>query len=275
MSTYLPDSDVSRFNRTAADTPVPLHRDTLRVLQLAKALSQQTDGAFDITVRPLSQLWRDAAKAGRRPTDEQLAGVRQQVGSEKLQIQADSATKSVNGLEVTLDAIAKGFAIHQAVLALQKFDLQGGLVDVGGDIECFGRPAEGDAWRIAVQHPSADTHLLVLELDAREQTIAVCTSGDYQRFMMIDGKRFSHIVDPRTGQPAQSATSVTVVGPSATITDAWATALSVLGPQEGIRYLPRESRLEALFLTGPNDTPHRQQTAGFQQFISHSTAKSR
>ena len=171
------------------------------------------------------------------------------------------------GVEVTLDAIAKGYAIHRAVQALQRFDLLGGLVDVGGDIECFGRPLQAEAWRIALQHPAADTQLLVLNCLPREGTLAVCTSGDYRRFVLIDGQRYSHIMDPRSGQPARAATSVTVVGPDAVSADGWATALSVMGPQEGLPRLPTEAGLEALLVSGPPDVPRLDQTPGFRRYV--------
>ena len=167
----------------------------------------------------------------------ELAAARSHVGAEKLQLEAHRVRKTVPGVEITLDAIAKGYAIHQAVLKMQQFGLVGGLVDVGGDIECFGHPLQGNSWRIAVQHPAADAHLLVLECQPDNGTVAVCTSGDYRRFVELNGQRYSHIIDPRTGQPARTASSVTVIGPTAPLADGWATACSVLGPQDGTRLL--------------------------------------
>lgn len=268
MSTYDAQSELSRFNRAEAGVEVPLSDETLEVLRRAQQLSQQTRGAFDVTVRPLSRLWQQAEEAGQLPTADRVAGVLTCVGSDRLQIRTGSACKKTPGVEVTLDAIAKGHAIHRAVQALRRFDLVGGLVDVGGDIECFGRPLRAKAWRIAVQRPAADARLLVLECLPRDGTLAVCTSGDYRRFVVIEAQRYSHIIDPRSGQPAHSASSVTVVGPDAVLADGWATALSVMGPQEGLRRLPTQLGLEALLVSGPADAPKLHQTHGFRRYVA-------
>jgi thiamine biosynthesis lipoprotein len=239
MSTYDPDSELSRFNRSPIGQPMPLSPPTLEVLRAAAQLSRQTGGAFDVTMRPLGLLWREAGQRDQLPDSEELKRVRTQVGFQHVSLDADAASRQIAGLEISLDAIAKGYAIHRAIQAMQRFPLAGGLVDVGGDIECFGRPADAEYWRIAVQDPRSNGRLLTLRLGGPDcPPIAVCTSGDYQRFVTIRGHRYSHILDPRTGYPVERAASVTVIGPDATRADGWATALSVLGPDEGLRMLP-------------------------------------
>jgi thiamine biosynthesis lipoprotein len=270
MSTYLPESELSRWNRSETGTEIVLSSSTRNVLQQALVLSRQSDGAFDVTVRPLLRVWQKAGESGRLPNPEELAAAQARVGADKLQFEGPRVRKRAPGMEITLDAIAKGYAIHQAVLEMQQFGLVGGLVDVGGDIECFGRPLEGDSWRVAVQHPAADTHLLVLNCQTDDGTLAICTSGDYRRFVELNGQRYSHIIDPRTGQPARAASSVTVIGPTAPIADGWATACSVLGPQDGPRCLAQQPGLEALFVSGSPTAAQLVETPGFHRYIASS-----
>ena len=171
-------------------------------------------------------------------------------GWDKSQLRADSAVKKHDAASVDLGGIAKGFGIDQATEALQASGLQGGMVNVGGDVRCFGQRAGGGQWRIGVHSPfTDDDKFAIIKLSSG----SVCTSGNYERFFKIDSKRYSHIVDPRTGRPVDVAPSVTVVAPTATAADAWATALSVLG-EAGLELIDENSGLEAMLIVGgPKD----------------------
>lgn len=264
MSTYDPASELSRFNAAPADVDVPLSSDTLTVLRLAQKAASETEGAFDITVRPLIRLWQESAQRGRAPSGDELKAVRNQTGMKHCFLQENSARKRIAGLEVTLDGIAPGYAVQRAILKLQSAGMSGGLIDLGGDIACFGRPADGDAWRIAVQDPWGDGHRGVLSFSPdRSEIIAVSTSGDYRRFLEIGGRRFSHILDPRTGFPVENATSVTVVARDAVTADIRATALSVMGPSAGIPWIEHDPTLAALFLSGTPEFPVMTATSRF------------
>jgi len=264
MSTYDPASELSRFNAAPADVDVPLSSDTLTVLRLAQDAAYETEGAFDITVRPLIRLWQEAAQRGRVPSGDELQAVRNQTGMEHCVLKENSARKRIAGLEVTLDGIAPGFAVQQAILKLQSAGMSGGLIDLGGDIACFGRPADGDAWQIAVQDPWGDGHRGVLSFSPEQsEIIAVSTSGDYRRFLEIEGRRYSHILDPRTGVPVENATSVTVIARDAVTADIRATALSVLGPTAGIPWIENDPALAALFLSGTPEAPVTTATSRF------------
>lgn len=264
MSTYDPASELSRFNAAPAHVDVPLSTDTLTVLRLAQEAAIQTEGAFDITVRPLIRLWQEAAQRGRVPSGDELKAVRSQTGMEHCFLNETSARKRIAGLEVTLDGIAPGYAVQRAILKLQSSGMSGGLIDLGGDIACFGRPSEGDAWKIALQDPWGEGHRGVLSFSPdRNEIIAVSTSGDYRRFLEIEGRRFSHILDPRTGVPVENATSVTVVARDAVTADIRATALSVLGPTAGIPWIENDPALAALFLSGTPESPAAKATSRF------------
>ena len=134
-------------------------------------------------------------------------------------------------------------------------------MEVGGDIRCFGRSDSGGKWRIGIRNPFDPHSSKMLAVLAIEEG-AVCTSGNYFRFTEIDGRRYSHIVDPRTGQPVDAAPSVTVVGPTATAADGWATALSVLGP-EGLSLLPKRAHVEAMMIIGDRNDWQVRMTPGF------------
>jgi thiamine biosynthesis lipoprotein len=164
--------------------------------------------------------------------------------------------KRASAARVDLGGIAKGYAIDRAAALLQSAGLSGGVVDVGGDMKCFGQPPDGSAWEMDIKDPFEEGAMAVLQLGGG----AVCTSGNYARFSVIEGKSYSHIVDPRSGRPAEAIPSVTVVAPDALTADVWATALSVLG-EEGLALLPEG--VDALMIVGPQNAYQLLCTAGF------------
>jgi FAD:protein FMN transferase len=250
MSSWMEASELSLFNQAPTGEPAKLSETTLGLLRLSAQLAKQTDGAFDVTCRPILQVWRAARKSKRLPTDLQIAAAIGKCGWDKIELHSDSASKKIDSASVDLGGIAKGFGIDQAVAALEASGLSGGMVNVGGDVRCFGRRAGGGKWRVGVRSPfdGSPTFAIIKLSDG-----AVCTSGNYERFFEIDSKRYSHIVDPRTGRPVSTAPSVTVVAPTATAADAWATALSVLG-EAGLELIDENSGLEAmLVIGGPKD----------------------
>jgi len=264
MSSWMEASELSRFNKVPAGQAAKLSETTLGLLRLSKQLAKQTDGAFDVTCRPILQIWRGAEKSKRLPTNLQIAAAIGKCGWDKIELQADSATKKVDGACIDLGGIAKGFGIDQALEALKAGGLTGGMVNVGGDVRCFGRRAGGGKWRIGVRGPfDGDPTFAIIELSNG----AVCTSGNYERFFEIDSKRYSHIVDPRIGRPVTRAPSVTVVAPTATAADAWATALSVLG-DAGLELIGENSGLEAMLVIGGPKDYRLVMTRGFTKLLA-------
>lgn len=270
MSVHLADSALSRFNAAAANQPVELPEELLRVLWAAKRMARASDGAFDATCRPVVRLWKDSARSGRTPTDEQIANALRNVGTRHLALGDGVASKRVEGLELDLGGIAKGYAVDRAAELLQSCPAAtGGIVNAGGDLRCFGNAPGGGPWRVGIQHPFREGLCGALSVtDA-----AVATSGDYRRYVEIGGRRYSHIVDPRTGRCVERTHSVTVVSvggpgrrPSATDADAWATALSVLGP-EGLERIEAEPALEALIVTGTPARPEVHMTRRFRLLL--------
>lgn len=260
MSTWIANSEISQLNVAPAEKLVTLSPQSIEVLRAAEKAYLETDKAFDVTCRPLIELWRDAGQRGVVPNESELTGAREASKWELLELTDTGAVKRSAAARVDLGGIAKGYAIDRAVALLQRAGVEGGLVDVGGDLVCFGQPPAGETWTVDVKDPSGATKLTSLRLPGG----AVCTSGNYARFTEIAGKRYSHVIDPRTGRPADAVPSVTVVADTAVTADVWATALSVLGT-EGLRRLP--DGVEAMIVVGSEDDYQIFCTAGFRDLL--------
>ncbi len=254
MSTYLPDSELSRFNEIESDEPFPISAETLEVFRRARAISKATGGAFDITVGPLVALWGFGAGFGLDseeasiPTQSEIEAIRAHLGWKLIELNEESSTilKRDPTVRCDLSAIAKGYAVDQAADALGAMGFENYLVELGGEIRTTGRNEQGALWRIAIESPQAtgrEPHrLLPLE------DMALATSGDYRNFYEKDGRRYSHTIDPRTGRPvSHRLASVSVFDALCVRADGYATALMVLGEDEGLRFAV-DNGLAALFL---------------------------
>lgn len=237
MSTWDPDSELSRFNRHGSGEPYPLSSETLAVLAIAQEVSERTQGAFDVTVRPLVAAWGFGAGArapGAAPEPAELATLRARVGFRLLELDhaGGTARKRHPRLECDLSAIAKGFGVDRAAEALADLGFADFLVELGGEVRVGGERPGGGAWRVAIEWPDADSREAKVSVELGDAALA--TSGDYRSFYEQGGERFSHLLDPRTGRPVRHGlASVSVVHREAALADAWATALAVLGPAEG------------------------------------------
>lgn len=266
MSDYDPNSLLSEVNRRAVIGPVPVDEELFEVLAASVEYSRLTDGTFDITVGSVTQLWRKAKKQDIAPDTAALQQARQTVGYQNLILDPENKTVrfAKEGMALDLGGIAKGFAIDKAVQILQQVAMYGGMVDIGGDLRCFGDPPDNaNYWLIGVQDPlHSENILLKLRLDNR----AVATSGDYRRFVMIHGQRYSHIINPASAASAQSLSSVSIIAHSAMQADALATAVSVLGPEQGMALIETLPEVEAVLIPhGPN--PQIKNTPAAQQYI--------
>ena len=263
MSTWIDETEISRFNAAVAEEAVPLSADSLEVLNAARQLFDLTEGAFDVTCRPLIERWRLAGEEDHVPTEEELAQARQESEWPQIELSEQGARKTFDTTCVDLSGIAKGFAIDRALSILRRSEAAGGLVEVGGDLRVFGTGPKGNDWSVGIRSPVENRAWGEMRLSDG----AVCTSGDYARFIEIDGQRYSEIIDPRTGHPAERASSVTVVAEDAMTADAWATALSVLGP-EGLSLLPADEGIEALVVTGDGKGGYRVEASeGFSTYL--------
>ena len=254
MSDYKSDSEISQVNKDGFTRAVAVSEPTYEVLEKSIEFSKLTGGAFDITVGPLVDLWHSAGKMGVPPSEEQLAAAKAKVGFEKLILDDQQRTVrfAVEGMRLDLGGIAKGYAVDKAIEAMRKAGAVGGMVDIGGDLRCFGKAPPGKkVWRIGLQDPRLKTDesksdlLLILQLASG----AVATSGDYRQFVLIDGRKYGHVIDRQTGTGAEDLSSVTVIAESATDADALATAVSVMGAQKGLALIEKMPGTEAILIT--------------------------
>ena len=260
MSTWDAASEISRFNAVPSSEAVAFSPATFSVLRLAQEVSASTGGAFDVTVGPLVAAWGFGAGArvpGDPLSEEELGALMERVGWERLHLDSErsSARKLHPSLEIDLSAVAKGFGVDQAAAALEALGHVDYLIEVGGELRVRGVRPDGGNWRVGIERPTSQGRSLhaVVELEG----MAMATSGDYRNFREQDGARITHIIDPRTGRPAANrVASVSVVHERAAVADAWATALTVLGAEEG-QAKAEASGIAAYFLLhGPGDGVH-------------------
>lgn len=265
FSDYDPNSELNRLCRaTAEGEPVPVSDDLWRVLARAADLSQRSDGAFDVTVGPVVRLWRRARRQQRLPSPERLTPARRLVGHRlvRLDPQNRTATLLKHGMQLDLGGIAKGYAVDAALAVLKKSGINRALVDAGGDMALGDPPPGKSGWRIGIARLTADgppTRILSLA------STAVATSGDTWQFVQIGGRRYSHIVDPRTGLGLTDHSSVTVVTPDATTADALASAVSVLGPEKGLKLVEDTPGAAALIVRAPHGKIETHQSSRWMQ----------
>ncbi len=275
MSTYRPDSEVSRFNRAEPGVWIPVSAGTSKVAAAAIDMAWRTEGAFDPTIGPLVDLWGfgSAGPFKRVPDAGSVAAVRNQIGYPALEERRESPAlrKRKYGLQIDLSGIAEGFAADELAGTLDHLSIPDFLIELGGEVRCRGgsNPA-GRPWTIAVELPhlaATRPQRYVALADA-----AVATSGDYRKFFIVDGRRYSHLIDPRTGEPVNhDLASVTVIAGSAMQADALSTALLVMGSEAGFAFAERH-RIAALFIARGEDGFGERMTVFFNRYVTEQPA---
>ncbi len=270
LSDYLADSELSRLSATAGQgRAVPVSDDLWAVLMAAQRMAEQTGGAFDVTVGPLTRLWRWAMRRNRLPPEHELEQARQAVGYRHLVL--DSAARAVGlikpGMRLDLGGIAQGFAVDEALDVLHAYGLTRVLVDGGGDIRLGDPPPGKLGWRIEVSSINADGEIMQEERFLARKAIA--TSGATYRYVEVDGVRYSHILDPHTGMGLTDERLVTVIAPTGMQADALASALSVLGLDDGLAFAAGIPEVAARFIQGRAEGYHQRQSPVFEAlFVS-------
>lgn len=231
LSDYRPSSELMRLCQKAGGSPVPISPELFLVLEKAQEVSAKSNGAFDVTVSPLVRLWRKARKTGVLPLQKEIDAAKKLVGWKYLKLDKAHQTAQLLKPKMLLDlgGIAKGYACDEAILALKKNGVTHALVEAGGDIAVSEPPPGQLGWRIEVEHPDPKSEFRLLTVS----NCGVSTSGDTMQFVDIEGKRYSHIVDPKTGYGLTTHIAVTVIAPRGLLSDALSTTLSVVGAERG------------------------------------------
>jgi FAD:protein FMN transferase len=251
ISSWDDSSQTTEINRNAGIQSVRVDEEVYRLIERAIRVSKLTEGAFDITFASMEKVWVFDGTMTKAPSAEAIANSVHLVGHQKILL--DENTMSVflpeRGMRIGFGGIGKGYAANRARMVMKELGIENGIVNASGDLTAWGIQPDGLPWGISIADPeNPQNELAVL----RTNDGAIVTSGDYEKFALIDGDRYAHIIDPRTGWPARGLKSVTILCPDAELADALATAVFVLGEVDGLELINRLKNIECLLMTDDN-----------------------
>ena len=268
LSPYNPNSIITRINQNR-DTTLNAH--FTHVFTLAQRVSEETDGAFDITVAPMVNAWGFGFKHSIEISPEAIDSLKEVVGYQKIAIEGDKVKKTDERVMLDCSSIAKGYGVDIVARALDKKGVQHYMVDIGGEVVVKGKNPRMKTWRIGINKPVEDSLSINQELQTILEVsgIGMATSGNYRKFYYKDGKRYAHTIDPRLGQPVQhNILSATVVAADCTTADAYATAFMVMGLEKSLEFCNKHPELNAYFICdGEGDTYEIHYTPGMERFM--------
>ena len=247
LSTWIPESELSRVNAAAGKHPVQVSRETMDLLQYSLKMDNLTEGGFNITVGPAVSAWNVSDK-GRLPTQQELAVLRPLINLKNLQLNRQSKTIFLShlGMQVDVGGIGKGFAADLAADVMKSAGATAGVVAISGDIKTFGRMPDDQKFLFGIQHPRKEQGIVLATIELEDE--AVSTAGDYQRYFEQDGIRYHHILDPQTLQPARLSQSVTVIASQGVMADGLDTGIFVMGPDKGMALIERLPEVEGVIV---------------------------
>uniref|UniRef100_UPI003266DF03 FAD:protein FMN transferase n=1 Tax=Psychromonas algarum TaxID=2555643 RepID=UPI003266DF03 len=264
MSTYRPHSELSLFNQSSHSTEVS--DATIKVVKTALKVYQQSGGAFDVTVGPLVNLWGFGPdkRPNKVPDAQLIEEMKQKIGSQYLSIEGNKLIKAKPDLYVDLSSIAKGYGVDATAELLASKGISNYLVDIGGELRASGTKLQHVPWTLAIERPGAGLNVQRLLHIGNN---AIATSGDYRNYFEFDGIRYSHTIDPSTGRPINhKLVSVTVIDKSSMVADALATAITVLGPEKGLKFA-NMLKQPVFLLTKQGDGFIESFTPEFEEFL--------
>lgn len=274
MSTYLPESELSKFNTAPVNRWYPVSSATALVTAEALKYHEQTSGALDVTVGPLVRLWGfgpqsqgDVLAGGKKPDPDQINNALSLVGCQHLRVRSEppALQKMVEGVEIDLSSLAKGYAVDRVIELLRQRGAGGAMAEIGGEIRTLGTREDGTDWRIGIENPSPEQRDIFRVVHLRDAALA--TSGDYRNFHSFEGIQYCHIIDPRTGHPLPARrASVTVCAATCMEADALATALFLIGAEQGREWC-EEHDVAAMFLTLKDGKVVETHTSQFDQYL--------
>ena len=258
MSSYLPDSELTRFNSLAGgEVKVPVSPDLLKVVQRGVYWGKLSNGAIDISIGPAIKLWEFNSERPIIPDKKNLVDAAKFINYKDIIIEGNSISLKKKGMSLNLGAIGKGFAVDQAIRELKKLGIKSGLINAGGDLRAFGLITGKRPWHVGIQHPRKPEQIIV-SLDIKDKGIA--TTGDYQRYFIKNKARYHHILNPQNGWPTNKTISATVVADTVMDADALSTALFILGTKKGIDFINSLDRVEGMIVS---DRGYASYSSGF------------
>ncbi|GAA4438530.1 FAD:protein FMN transferase [Pontibacter saemangeumensis] len=252
ISEWQPTSQTSEINRNAGIKPVVVDQELYDLISRSNRISAMTGGAFDISFASIDKVWRFDGSMKTLPAPEQVAASVAKINYKNIILNPEHHSVFLKelGMKIGFGAIGKGYAANRARDIMREMGIEGGVVNAAGDLVTWGRQADGSSWYVGIADPEEkDKVFSWLTAD----NTAVVTSGNYEKYAEIGGKRYSHIIDPRTGFPASGLKSVTIVCPNGELGDALATAVSVLGKDEGLYLINQLKGVECLLITDNNE----------------------
>lgn len=269
MSTYRKNSQLSQFNQYRGTDPYQVSSEMITVVREALRLNRLTQGALDVTVGPLVNLWGfgPEARPDIVPTNEELLKRRAIVGIDHLTVGSDSLSKDIPDLYVDLSTIAKGWGVDVVGSYLQSLGLHNYMVEIGGEIQTRGKNQQGVGWRIAIEKPTVDERAIQEIIEPGDMGVA--TSGDYRNYFEENGIRYSHIIDPATGRPiSNKVVSVTVLDPSTMTADGLATGLMVMGDIKGME-AAEQNNIAVFMVVKTEDSYKELASTAFKPYLKH------
>lgn len=248
ISEWQPHTQISAVNRAAGIKPVHVDREVFALTQRALAFSRLSDGAFDISIAALDNIWRFDGSMEALPTPEAVQRSVAHVGYQDVVLDSVASTIFLArpGMKIGFGSIGKGYAADQGRSLLKRLGVQGGIVNASGDLSTWGAQVNGQPWRVGINNPFKARKMIAV-LRMKEESVA--TSGSYEKYVEFAGKRYAHIINPKTGYPASGLISVTVYGPSAEFANGLSTSMMVLGAREGLKLLRQFPAYKAVWMS--------------------------
>ncbi len=247
ISSWDPNSQTSEINKNSGIKPVKVDNELLQLIERAIVISKLTDGAFDISYASMDRIWKFDGSMSSMPSDEEVKSSVAKVGYQNIIIDKENSTVFLKlpGMKIGFGAIGKGYAADMAKALLIKKGVIAGIINASGDMNTWGKQPNGEYWKVGITNPLNKSKVMAL-LPIDEG--AVVTSGDYEKHVTINGKRYTHIIDPRTGFPSIGIISVTVFAPKAELADALATSVFVMGTNVGLNLINQLPNIECIII---------------------------
>ena len=247
ISSWDPDSQTSAINKNAGLQAVKVNSELIELIKRAKKISQLTDGAFDISYASMDKIWKFDGSMKKMPSDEAIKNSVSKVGYQNIVIDEENSTVflKLEGMKIGFGAIGKGYAADKAKDLLISKGVVAGIINASGDMNTWGKQPNGESWKVAITNPMNKNKAFAL-LPLNNE--AVVTSGNYEKYVNFNGKRYTHIIDPRTGYPSSGIISATVFAPKAELADALATSIFVMGKEVGLNRINQLPKVECILI---------------------------